>query len=132
MSVNSYNNCLAYVRQIPGAISGQGGHNDTFRVASIAVNGFMLNESKAIEILRDYNNRCDPPWTERELLHKVRSAIANPGTKSRGYLINKTIYYEPVLQQIEKSKPIRLSDIKPGALKPNSILIKGCLYQGGK
>lgn len=29
-------------------------------------------------------------------------------------------------------EPVRFSDVAPEALKPNPVLIKGCLYQGGK
>lgn len=107
MNKNFYNNCLAYIRQIPGAISGQGGHNSTFKVASIVVNGFMLNEGEAMEVLRDYNNRCDPPWSESELLHKLKSAIANPGTKPRGYLLGKSTCRDPVLSKLGKLKPLQ-------------------------
>ena len=81
--------------------------NETFKVASIAVNGFMLNEDEAMAVMRCYNGKCDPPWTEYELLHKVRSAISNPGIKPRGYLLNNSTDCILDLRRIEKNKPLQ-------------------------
>lgn len=66
---------LAYLASCHPAISGQGGHNQTFKVAVKLVKGFSLPPDLALELLlRDYNPRCQPPWTEKELRHKVESA----------------------------------------------------------
>ena len=75
-----------YVAKMPPAISEQGGHNQTYHVACVLVEGFDLNQSQALEILREYNERCEPPWSERDLRHKVESADAN--AVDRGYLLN--------------------------------------------
>jgi len=77
-----------YVAKIPPAVSGQGGHNRTFYAACILVDGFALPREDALELLRDYNKRCQPPWSESDLLHKVDSAIAR--TTRRGYLLGWT------------------------------------------
>jgi len=76
-----------YVAKIPGAVSGQGGHNQTFAVACALVHGFALSESDALAILTEYNGRCSPPWTERELVHKLQSAVHARHDKPRGHLI---------------------------------------------
>lgn len=74
------------VTMAPG-ISGQGGHNATFRAACVLVCGFELGEQQALELLlQAYNARCQPPWSEAELRHKVRDAAKQPG--QRGYLRN--------------------------------------------
>lgn len=75
-----------YVSKMPPAISKQGGHNQTFRVACVLVLGFELTQDEAMAVLSEYNLRCQPPWSERELLHKVQSASQQPG--ERGYLRN--------------------------------------------
>lgn len=64
----------AYVEKMPPAISGQGGHEATFRVALALVKGFSLDTGMALQLLRDYNGRCDPPWSEKELEHKIDDA----------------------------------------------------------
>lgn len=65
----------AYVARMPEAISGQGGHGATWNVALVLVKGFGLSESAALRLLEtEYNPRCVPPWSRRELEHKVRQA----------------------------------------------------------
>lgn len=73
-----------YVARMPPAVSGQSGHNATFHVACVLVCGFGLGESDALNLLREYNETCRPPWSEKELTHKVSQAAKQPGT--RGYL----------------------------------------------
>ena len=78
-----------YLDAIPPAISGQGGHRQTFFAARALVHGFALRPSEAWPYLEKYNRRCQPPWTRKELEHKLQSALtwrpAN-GQRSRGYL----------------------------------------------
>ncbi len=78
-----------YLSAMSAAVAGQRGHSATYAAAHAVTNGFALGESTALAaLLLYYNTRCLPPWTEAELLHKVRSALANPGLKGRGYLLN--------------------------------------------
>lgn len=69
----------AYVEKMEGAQSGAGGHDRTFAVACVLVDGFALGEADAMRVLLEYNKRCDPPWSERELHHKVASAMRTAG-----------------------------------------------------
>ena len=69
-----------YVRTMDAAISGQDGHKAAFKVACRLVKGFGLSEEVAFQIMRDdYNPRCVPPWTEKELRHKIASAAKTEG-----------------------------------------------------
>lgn len=63
-----------YVAALPPAISGQHGDVTTFRTCCRLVRGFLLSDADALAILIDWNARCDPPWSERELLDKIRRA----------------------------------------------------------
>ncbi len=76
-----------YVAQMPAAISGQSGHNATFAVACALVHGFALSESDALAILQEYNGRCSPAWSERELVHKIKSVATARHDKPRGHLL---------------------------------------------
>jgi putative DNA primase/helicase len=76
-----------YIAACPPAISGQNGHDQTFNVACALVQGFDLSPEDAFSFLASYNQRCDPPWTERELGHKLRDADRAEGYKPRGYLL---------------------------------------------
>jgi hypothetical protein len=65
----------AYLSHCGPAISGQGGHNTTFRIACRLIKGFHLPEEQALQLLlSEFNPRCQPPWTEQELRHKVHQA----------------------------------------------------------
>lgn len=75
-----------YVAKIPGAVSGQNGHNATFHVACILVLGFGLSRDESLSAISEWNHGCQPPWSEKELIHKVESAQSATG--ERGYLRN--------------------------------------------
>jgi hypothetical protein len=76
----------AYVRSMPPAVSGQRGHDTTFRVAIALVRGFALSNAEALPILEEFNARCVPPWSERELEHKLHDA-ARSDRLQLGYLL---------------------------------------------
>lgn len=75
-----------YVEKIPGATSGGGGHNQTFSVAVALTQGFELAESDAMSVFKSWNNRCDPPWSDADLAHKLKDAAGRPSRKPRGWL----------------------------------------------
>jgi len=71
----------------PPAISGQGGHNATIYVASSLVHGFALGDADALPLLREFNQRCEPPWKDGELVHKIISASHSVPLKPYGHLL---------------------------------------------
>lgn len=76
-----------YLSKCPPAISGSGGHNQTFSVACALVNGFSLPEHEAWSLLQSYNQGCQPPWSEKDLRHKLESALTARHEKPRGHLL---------------------------------------------
>jgi P4 family phage/plasmid primase-like protien len=79
----------AYLDAMPPAISGRGGHGRTYAAATALVHGFGLAPETALQLLLDrYNPRCGPPWTEKELRHKVEDAASKPHDRPRGWLID--------------------------------------------
>jgi hypothetical protein len=77
-----------WLAAVDGAVSGQGGHAQTFHAALGLVRGFQLDEATALRLLvEEYNDRCAPKWTPWELRHKVRQAKAR-GQREPGYLLN--------------------------------------------
>ncbi|HMN41160.1 MAG TPA: DUF3987 domain-containing protein [Phycisphaerales bacterium] len=78
---------VAYLDRIPPAISGSGGHGQTYAAATAMVHGFGLDPETAFGLLLDrYNPRCQPPWSEKELRHKVRDAASKPHDRPHGWL----------------------------------------------
>ena len=63
-----------YMAAMPPAIAGQHGDLHTFRVCCRLVRGFALSDHEALELLIEWNGRCEPPWSERELLDKLHRA----------------------------------------------------------
>src|SRR5678815_1633566 len=77
----------AYLARIPAAVSGDGGHTQTFNAVAHVMFGFDLARDATFSIIaNDYNPRCDPPWSERELQHKI-SSVAAHCKRERGYLL---------------------------------------------
>lgn len=59
----------------PRSVSGDRGHTALLKVASGLIKGFALPREAAAVVLREYNAaKCDPPWTDRELEHKLDEA----------------------------------------------------------
>ena len=63
-----------YLTSVPPAISGQHGDVHTFRVCCRLVRGFALNDEIALDVLSEWNARCQPPWSADDLLDKLRRA----------------------------------------------------------
>lgn len=79
----------AYLAKLPAAVSGAQGHTATFNAVACVLIGFDLSEQDAYDIIAsEYNPRCDPPWSERELRHKI-SSVAQRCNRERGYLLTE-------------------------------------------
>jgi hypothetical protein len=63
-----------YLSSVPPAIAGQHGDVHTFRVCCRLIRGFALNDDQALQVLTDWNARCQPPWSLEELVEKLRRA----------------------------------------------------------
>ena len=87
----------AYVARMPGAISGAGGHSSTMAVARACATGFGLDVGDVLEVLREFNLRCTPPWSDRELEHKAREASTKPDPKGNapGHLLSSSSLDDP-------------------------------------
>jgi hypothetical protein len=63
-----------YLAALPPAVSGQHGDVATFRACCRLVRGFLLDDADALALMREWNAHCEPPWSERELMDKIRRA----------------------------------------------------------
>ena len=69
---------IQYIAKMPAAISGQGGHNAALNVAN-KLYEFGLSETEAFQVFHDeYNPRCQPPWSDGEIRHKISEAFTKP------------------------------------------------------
>lgn len=90
MSLPVLERARRYIAKCPPAISGQGGHNATFHVAAVLVHGFDLSADEAMPLIQEYNQCCQPRWSERELRHKIESAARAPHQQPRGHLLGES------------------------------------------
>jgi hypothetical protein len=75
-----------YVKGCPAAKTGQHGHNLTFAIACTLINEYALLPEQALPFFRIYNRRCQPPWSESELTHKLAGAQKAKHKRPRGCL----------------------------------------------
>lgn len=80
----------AYLAKCPPAVSGQGGHTQTFTVAVALVNGFGLSGADSYQLLTEYNTRCQPQWSEREMMHKILQAEKVQHDRPKGHLLESS------------------------------------------
>jgi hypothetical protein len=77
----------AYLARIAPAVSGDSGHTTTFNAVAHVMVGFDLDPGTTYQLIAsEYNPRCDPPWSEKELKHKIQS-VAERCERPRGYLL---------------------------------------------
>jgi hypothetical protein len=108
-----------YLDRVPGAISGQAGHNQTFKAACVLVHGFNLGQTEALILLSEWNQTCEPPWTEKELVHKVESADKQEGDRPRGYLIKTK---DEEWERYELPQYVEIVSTKPALIVDNTKL----------
>ena len=84
-----------YVARMPPAIAGQGGHDATWSVALACAQGFGLSESDTLLMLHEYNHRCVPTWSDKDLRHKASQAYSKARVPT-GYILDRdTVYRAP-------------------------------------
>ena len=73
-ATRSVERARALLQCVDPAVAGQQGDLRTFRVCCRIVRGFDLSDDEAVRALSEWNARCEPPWSERELRQKVMNA----------------------------------------------------------
>src|SRR5512135_2305425 len=66
-----------YIDKVPGAVSGNGGHQTTWEALVLPIRRFDLPRDAAEELAAYYNERCEPPWSEAELAHKLNDIYSD-------------------------------------------------------
>ncbi len=71
---------IAYIDKMEPAVSGQGGHNSLFRAVCKLLKpepeGFGLTESEALPIIAGFNARAVPPFSDKDVEHKIQSVVS--------------------------------------------------------
>ena len=142
----------AYMAKMPPAVSGEGGHDKLFRVACVLVQDFGLESTVARTLLDEFNQRCQPPWSAKELDHKMDDARKSEPSegRARGWkagalrkgsdveALEAALDWKPQTNDLPRQlRPSRrnlcllLADHPRWAGKVAFDLSKGCLTLGG-
>jgi hypothetical protein len=73
-------------RNMPGAVSGNGGHLTTIRAACMLVRGFGLTRAEGIVVMLEWNAKCVPPWDRTDIERKVDQTLDH-GTAAMGFML---------------------------------------------
>ncbi len=93
-----------YLLKIDAAVAGQGGHDQAFIAAIKLVRGFVLPEDEAYELLLHvYNPICQPPWSEKEIWHKISQAVSS-SRADWGFAFEKDAEREATFQAGQKKR----------------------------
>jgi hypothetical protein len=71
---HAFDRARRHTATVPPAIAGEHGDVLTFRLCCRLVRGFALTDLQAFSILGEWNARCEPPWSYRELRVKLDNA----------------------------------------------------------
>lgn len=96
MHIDTKDRARRWLAKVPPSISGQGGHAQAFTAATGLIHGFELSEFDAIDLLNEWNRCCQPPWSDKDIRHKVNQAVKTPHDKPRGWLIENRNTLAPV------------------------------------
>lgn len=78
-----------YIVKMPRAVSGNNGHDAAWLAAQAMIRGFDLTKEEAWPILKDWSDECSPPWSDKELRHKIEDVYAN-SRMPRGYILARS------------------------------------------
>lgn len=107
----------AYGQTLPPSIQGQNGSKAAMWAARVFLWGFDLERHDARQLFDRFNMRCQPPWNDREIEHKLDSA-STPFDKPRGWLVQDT--FEPTRERYCSDAVMAMVDLS--GLTPGSTV----------
>ena len=79
----------AYAMRCPVSIQGRNGSADLCRICNALTHGFCLDEIEAMDVIQDWNDLCEPPWSEDELERAIRNSMSRSDHLCEyGYLLD--------------------------------------------
>lgn len=100
---NRLKRASAWLAKVEGAVQGARGSDKLFYVCCRLVCGFCLRPEDAYAlVMADYNPRCQPPWTEAQVEHKLEDAGAQSGHEDGYMLVDRP---RPGIREIRDASP---------------------------
>ena len=89
------------LRSFPPAIEGAGGDLQTLKAALVG-RDYGLSAKEVYGLLREeYNNRCSPPWSEKDLADKVKNAFKYAQRGQGNMSIERAFDEEPTVTEAQ-------------------------------
>jgi hypothetical protein len=82
------------------------------------VEGFGLSTAEARPLLADYAARCDPPWNEREVEHKLADAESRIDPSKRGKLRARGVKFRSQPQKMPRLRTVATSHVVKTKVQP--------------
>ncbi|NBW18323.1 MAG: hypothetical protein EBR82_61150 [Caulobacteraceae bacterium] len=102
-----------YVASLPPAIQGQNGSAAAYAAAVALVHGFCLSADDAFSIFSEvYNPTCLPPWSDREIWHKLNDAATQAHNNPRGYLRGAAVVGQEEVSEAHEKAQDRAHNMK--------------------
>lgn len=116
--------CIEYLATLPPSIQGSNGSAALMRAARVVCWGFDLGESRGFDILWDhFNPRCEPPWSESEMLKKCRDGCdPTRADNPRGWLRDTAAEpVHPAPRSFMFAQPAASPDVSPNSPADSSL-----------
>ena len=119
----------AYLTKVPGAIAGDSGHDWTYHAAALLVIDFDLKIEDAMPLFQEWNETCQPPWSDSELMHKLESVDGLPDERVRALKTNRQKWEEEqeAKQDAILSKAVNTEE--PGAVASEPVKLDPLAYE---
>ncbi len=128
--VSTQERAARYLARMPVAVSGEHGHDVTFRAACVLMLGFALSADEAWPVMAEWNQGCNPPWGDDDLRRKLNEANKQGG--ERGFLLTGRSYEGPDVDLRNILNDIAKQEIEPADIVPNpSNFPRHCLEPDG-
>ena len=125
----------AYLAKIDAAVQGNCGHNKLFWAAQCLINGFVLSDEEAFNMLAlEYNPRCEPPWDmtvradHKDFCRKISEARKNPPRHPKGWLLAESLQDEPSRLRMAESVKSLIKTVEKKELISAPAIAKGVTY----
>ena len=94
----------------------------------VLTQGFALDISDAMPLMQEFNVRCQPPWSDGELRHKLSDAAKVSCRKPRGWLLNGRMDLIPAPLRHHAPRPEKTPTLELGDRHSTDQEIRSLAY----
>lgn len=87
MGIDVTERARRYISKLEVSVSGAGGSVKAMHCMCVLIHGFSLNDSDARALFSEWNQSCQPPWSDREIDRLLKNAASKESDKGKGYML---------------------------------------------